>query len=127
MLITNDGKLTHRVLSQQVPKTYEVLVKGMVDMNDVERLRRGVVITIELGLRQTKYRTKPAEAKVLQRQDNATLLEITITEGKKRQIRKMCEAIGHKVISLTRTKIGKLTIRGLEPGEYRFVKKEEVM
>jgi len=124
LVITNDGKFAHALLN--VPKTYEVLVGGMVIPEAIKKLQQGVVIPLEIGGRSTKYRTRPAKVKVLQRTENSTLLEIIVTEGKKRQIRKMCEAIGHKVLSLTRTMIGTITLGGLEPGGYTFLKEKEV-
>lgn len=123
LIITNDGKFAHSLLT--VPKTYEVLVGGMVTPEETKRLQQGVVIMLELEKRHTKYRTRPAEVKIVQRTENSTLLEIIISEGKKRQIRKMCEAVGHKVFSLTRIKIGAISLGGLEPGEYRYMTKTE--
>jgi len=126
LLITNDGKLAHHMLTQKIQKTYEALVKGEVLPEEIEKLQRGVVIPVEIERRLSKYRTKPAKVKVLQKKAGTTLLEIIVTEGKKRQIRKMCDAVGHKVLALTRTMIGTIALGGLEQGEYRFLKKSEI-
>ncbi len=124
LIITNDGKFAHTLLT--VPKTYEVLVNGVVISEDMKKLQQGVVIPLEIERRLSKYRTQPAVVKVLQKAKDTTLLEITITEGKKRQIRKMCEAVGHHVIALKRTRIGHFEFGGLEQGEYRFLKKKDI-
>lgn len=128
LLITNDGKLAHKLLSpkSKVPKTYSVHVKGVVTPESVEKLRKGVVITLEVDHRLTKYRTKPTLVKVIERTDASTWLEITITEGKKRQVRRMCDAIGHAVIELIRTKIGKLDVSSMEPGGFQYLTKKEL-
>ncbi len=127
LIITNDGKLAHRILSPEknIPKTYEVLVEGIVTPDEARRLASGVIITLELDGRLTKYRTRPAKCIIL-RTDEKSLLEVTVTEGKKRQVRKMCEVLGHKVIRLTRTKIGNLSLESLTPGEFIYVTREEI-
>lgn len=127
LLITNDGKLAHKILSQKIPKTYNVLVDGAVTPEEINVLKSGVIITIELDGRLTKYRTKPAQCKIIKSTNNMTLLELTICEGKKRQVRKMCEAIHHKVLSLVRTKIGNLSLGSLKPGEFIYLTHDNIV
>ena len=74
------------------------------------------------------YKTKPAKVKILKtdQEKNISRVEITIHEGKNRQIRKMCEAVGYNVMALHRSKIGNLTVKDLKIGEWRYLKKEEI-
>ena len=74
------------------------------------------------------YKTKPAKVKILKtdKEKNISRVEITIHEGKNRQVRKMCEKIGYKVVALHRTKIGNLSVKDLKIGEWRYLKKEEI-
>ncbi len=98
LILTNDGALTQRLThpSHAFTKTYECLVKGHPDEAAIKALESGV--TIQNG--DENYLTRPAGVEVLKKKRGATLLEIVISEGKNRQIRKMCEAIGHPVIHL---------------------------
>jgi pseudouridine synthase len=122
LLLTNDGdlaaKLTHP--SHGVARVYEARVLGVPDERDIERLARGVVID--------GRRTQPAEIKVLPHKrdaDHATL-QVTIREGRNRQVRNMCDAIGHPVTHLTRVAIGPIRDRALKPGRWRELTGEEV-
>lgn len=120
IILTNDGALTYALThpKHQVDKTYHVKVKGRVDNVSIEKLQTGVVID--------GRKTAPALVKVLEKREVATKLSITIHEGRNRQIRKMCEAIGHNVIKLTRDSIGEITLEGLPLGKYRELTKKEV-
>jgi 23S rRNA pseudouridine2605 synthase len=120
IILTNDGALTYALThpKHQVDKTYHVKVKGRVDNVSIEKLQTGVVID--------GRKTAPALVKVLEKREAATKLSITIHEGRNRQIRKMCEAIGHNVIKLTRDSIGEITLEGLPLGKYRELTKKEV-
>ena len=116
LLLTNDGDLTHRLThpSYGVDKEYLVDVEGVPSRGALARLRDGV----ELDDGPT------APAKVAQLGEH--LLRITIHEGRNRQVRRMCEAIGHPVVRLVRTRIGPLTDRSLKPGEWRELSQDEV-
>ena len=120
LLLTNDGELTLRLTHPRygVPKTYEALVEGIPDAQDLSRLAKGV--KLEDGW------TSPAEVKLLWARRGKALLELTLREGRKREVRRMCKAVGHPVIRLRRTKMAFLTLKGLKPGEYRELTKEEV-
>jgi 23S rRNA pseudouridine2605 synthase len=116
LLLTNDGDLTHRLThpSFGVDKEYLVEVEGEPTRGALARLRDG--IDLDDG--------PTAPAKIAQL--DGRLLRITIHEGRNRQIRRMCEAIGHPVIRLVRTRIGPLTDRSLKSGEWRRLTQDEV-
>jgi len=116
LLLTNDGDLTHRLThpSFGVDKEYLVEVDGEPSRGALARLRDGV--DLEDG------RTAPAKVAQL----DGRLLRITIHEGRNRQVRRMCEAVGHPVVRLVRTRIGPITDRSLKPGEWRALTQDEV-
>ena len=116
LILTNDGQLTHRLThpSFGVEKEYLASVKGVPTRGDLRHLREG----IELVDGET------APARVTQVDDS--LLRITIHEGRNRQVRRMCEAIGHPVTRLVRTRIGPLVDHKLGPGEWRPLVRDEV-
>ncbi len=120
IILTNDGdfayKLTHPKYEKE--KTYEALVKGNIDSKGLERLKKGVVID--------GRKTSRAKVRLLKMVGNNSLLEITIIEGRKRQVKKMCERVGHKVLKLKRTMENGLSLGDLEIGEYRKLTKNEV-
>lgn len=122
LILTNDGdfifKVTHP--KHEIEKTYNVTLKGIVEEKDIEKLRNGVKIE--------DYITKPAKVKILKidKEKQISRLQITIHEGKNRQIRKMCEAVGKKVLSLHRAKIGNIDVKDLKIGEWRYLSLEEV-
>lgn len=121
LLLTNDGELTNKLThpKHDVSKTYLAKVKGVPTAEELQKFEKGIVI----DGKPTKAATI-AIAKIFQK--NA-LLEITITEGRNRQVRKMCEAIGHDVITLQRTKIGKIELDAeLALGKWRYLTKKEV-
>ena len=115
LLMTNDGELGNFVLHPRynVNKTYEALVTGSPAP---ERLR-----LLERGLEIDGVRTSPAAIRVLERRGGQTLVEVVIHEGKKRQVRKMFQAINHRVVHLRRTAYGSLRLGALPSGKYRFL------
>jgi 23S rRNA pseudouridine2605 synthase len=116
LLLTNDGDLAHRLThpSYGVEKEYLVEVDGEPHRGIVRRLREGV--DLDDG------RTAPAKVAML----GERLLRITIHEGRNRQVRRMCEAVGISVVRLVRTRIGPLSDRTLEPGAWRALTQDEV-
>ncbi|MGB9886332.1 MAG: pseudouridine synthase [Moorellales bacterium] len=120
LLLTNDGELAFLLTHprHEVDKTYRVLVRGRPRPQALEQLRQGV--RLEDG------RTAPARVRQLGQEKGNTWLEITVHEGRKRQIKRMCQAVGHPVMRLQRTRIGFLTLKGLAPGHYRLLTREEV-
>jgi 23S rRNA pseudouridine2605 synthase len=122
LIMTNDGDLTKRLThpSHQVDKIYVAVVQGRVNSVGLTRMERGV--KIEDGT------TSPARARLVgySASNDTSTVEIIIHEGRKRQVRRMFEAIGHQVIKLTRTGIGTIRITGLEEGHYRRLSPKEV-
>ena len=113
LIMTNDGDLAYKLTSphKNIFKTYVAEVTGLFLHRDAAKLRKGV----DIG----GYVTKPAEVEILRQGSDTTLVEIRIAEGKNRQVRKMFEASGHKVIHLRRTAIGDLKMAHLREGMYR--------
>lgn len=120
LLLTNDGDLSFKLQHPhfKVPKTYEVKVKGRPAKQAIDRLRDGIIIE--------GRKTQPALVKCLRKGEDSSLLEITIREGRKRQIKKMCAAIGHPVLDLRRTAFADLKLGHLAPGQYRLLRPEEI-
>ena len=108
-----------------VPKTYQVKVKGRPVEKAIERLCRGVRLMGKNG-RLGKRPTKPAEVRVTKRSPANTWLEMTLFEGRNRQIRRMCDAVGHMAIRIIRTDFGPITLEPLPAGAWRFLTKPEV-
>ena len=122
LLLTNDGEFVYQVThpKHEIEKTYTVTIKGDVILKEIEELRNGVMIDGKL--------TKKAKVKILKKEEEkkTTRLEITIHEGRNRQVRKMCEAIGKPVLALHRSKIGNIHVKDLKIGTWRYLTKEEV-
>lgn len=122
LILTNDGDFVYKVThpKHEITKTYTVTVNGIITNEAVEKLRQGVEIE--------DYVTRPAKVKILKTdaEKNISRLEITIHEGKNRQVRKMCEAVGSKVIALHRSKIGDIGVKDLKLGNWRYLKEYEV-
>lgn len=122
LILTNDGDFVYKVThpKHEIEKTYTVTIKGIVKNEEVEMLRKGIKIE--------DYTTKPAKVKILKTDEekNISRLEITIHEGKNRQVRKMCETIGHKVLALHRSKIAGIGVKDIPLGKWRFMKEKEI-
>ncbi len=120
LLLTDDGELTYRLTHPRfkVKKKYRACVKGIPSEEKLKPLREGV--TLEEGT------LAPAEVNMIEQHGRNSVLFITIHEGKKRQVKRMCSAIGHPVISLKRVEFAFLTLKGLKPGEWRALTAEEV-
>ncbi|HVT14443.1 MAG TPA: pseudouridine synthase [Fimbriimonadaceae bacterium] len=122
LVCTNDGELANRLAHPRygVEKEYQAIVQGIPTDKALEKLSKGV--WIEGG------KTSPAKIEVIHAEEKkqTTGLRITIHEGRKRQVRLMCEAVGHPVISLKRIRYGPLRIKGMRAGEARMLGKQEV-
>jgi len=120
LLLTNDGDFAQAILhpSKKIAKSYLVKVKGSPEEEDIKNLRVG--IKLEDGI------TAPAKLQKIRSTENNIWLEITIHEGRKRQIRRMLEQIGHPVLKLKRIRINGIELGNLKPGEYRYLKPEEI-
>lgn len=120
LLLTNDGELAYQLLHPKfgIPKVYLAGVRGRVEDDTVQHLRDGV--DLEDG------RTAPAEVAIEKYLETETLLRITIHEGKKREVRRMCKAVGHPVRSLQRLAFANLRTEGLAPGGWRHLDESEL-
>jgi len=120
LLLTNDGNFTHAVLhpSKKIPKTYLVKVREVLEDDEIEKLRKG--IRLKDGV------TAPAKVKRIRKTEHNSWLEITLHEGKKRQIRRMLEKVGHPVLKLKRIRINGIELGKLESGKYRYLMSDEV-
>lgn len=121
MLLTNDGDLAYKIThpKYEINKTYHVLVKGVMNEKSIGYLEQGVTIEGQ--------KTAPAEVSIAEAQANNTWLDITIHEGRNRQIRKMCEAVGYPVMRLIRTKLGPWELGDLASGKFQALTPAEVM
>ncbi|MBA3532038.1 MAG: pseudouridine synthase [Ardenticatenales bacterium] len=136
LFLTDDGDLAHRITHPHFhhPKTYLVQVEGIPEESALEKLRRG-------GLAIKEYRTAPAQARLLREEPAlwprvppirerpsipTAWLELTLTEGKKRQVRRMTAAVGYPTLRLVRASIGPLRLGALPPGQWRDATSEEM-
>ncbi len=122
LLLTNDGTLSYRLTrsAKEIEKVYQVRIDGLIDQKAVNQLMKGILLDGVL--------TKRAKVEVLSldKKNNSSLLLLTITEGRNRQVRRMCEAIGYPVKKLKRVSFGGVTLDGLSVGAYRMLKPHEV-
>lgn len=120
ILLTNDGEAAQRISHPKygLPKTYLVKISGILDEKAMNRLRRGVNLDGQ--------KTLPIKIRKIKTLKNSCWVELTLKEGKRRQIRRMFEVIGHPVRKLRRTRIGPLTLKGLLPGEHRHLFSSEI-
>lgn len=126
LILSNDGDFVNKIThpKHEIEKTYNVTVAGIVNKEDVEKLTKGV----EIVDNDESYTTKPAKVKILKTDDekNLSRLQITIHEGKNREVRKMCVAIGKKVLALHRSRIENIEVKDVPLGSFRYLKDWEV-
>ena len=120
LLLTNDGNLSNKLMQpiSEIPKTYIAKIEGEILESDLAKLRKGVIID---GIKLNRCKIK-----VLETENNVTRLEITIFEGKNREIHKMFETVGKEIIFLKRIKIGDIKLGGLSRGAYRYLSDKEM-
>ncbi|HET6936360.1 MAG TPA: pseudouridine synthase [Candidatus Angelobacter sp.] len=135
LLLTDDGALQHRLTDPKFahPRTYLVQVEGVPDQSKLRQLEKGLLIR--------DYRTRPAQVRLLEAEPQlpprnppvrfrksvpTAWLEITLTEGRNRQVRRMTAAVGHPTLRLVRSAIGMLQLGTLKPGEWRELTKQEL-
>lgn len=120
LLLTNDGDLTYWLThpKHEIDKVYEALIKGVPSMDELTRFEKGLEIE--------DYVTSPARIEMMGTEKGNALVHITIHEGKNRQVRKMCNAIGHSVLTLRRVSLGPITLNALPEGKWRKLTAEEV-
>ncbi len=121
LLMTNDSKFGDYISSpaSHVPKTYLVKASVLLSEGELDQLRKGIMLS--------DGPTRPAEVARVRESARFTFFQITITEGRNRQVRRMVEALGAKVLKLVRTRIGGIEIGGLEIGKHRHLSREEVI
>ena len=126
LLLSNDGEFVNKVThpKHEIEKTYNATVVGKITKEDVEKLTNGVEIEDNGEI----YITKNAKVKILKIDEikNISRVQITIHEGKNREVRKMCEAVGKKVLALHRCKIGNIDVKDLALGKWRYLNKKEI-
>jgi len=120
LILSNDGEFTNLMIHPRykIKKKYEAWVRGRVSQPELSSMSRGLML--EDGM------TAPAQVRLIAQDEKNSLLEITIHEGRKRQIKRMCASIGHPVLNLKRTGLAFLSLQGLEEGGYRLLKEQEV-
>jgi len=120
LLLTNDGELAYRLTHPRykIERIYRVEVKGVPGPEKLEKLERGIPLY--------GRRTAPSKVKLIAKKGKRALLEIKLYEGRKRQVKLMFLAIGHPVLKLKRISYGGITIKGLKPGEWRYLTENEI-
>ena len=120
LLLTNDGELALKLIHPRygIPKTYEVRVEGEPRSADLDKVRHGIFLE--------GRKTAPAKIEILRRSHRHATLRVEIHEGRKREIRKMFEAVGYPVDKLLRVEFAGLTLEGLKPGAWRYLHAAEV-
>lgn len=133
MLLTNDGTLNHRITSPRyhLPKVYLVQIEGIPDSDSMDKLRKGPII-------KGDYKTKHCLADIIESPNiderikpvtikkETSWLKITLREGKKRQVRHMTAAVGYPTLRLIRVSIGRIELSNMTPGEWRYLKNEDI-
>lgn len=122
LLLTNDGDLTYKLThpKHEVDKTYVATVKGIPNESEINNFEKGLYIE--------DYKTAPAKIQIVKKniEKNYAVCEIKIHEGRNRQVRKMCRAINHPVMNLRRKAMGKIVLKDVEIGQYRYLTNDEV-
>ncbi|MFH1727997.1 MAG: pseudouridine synthase [Pseudomonadota bacterium] len=130
MLITNDGTLANKILKPEnkINKTYEVKIKGLLAQSHIAKLENGIEIILEKNGIKSSYQTQACTVRNVTKNEinKTTSCEIIISEGKKRQIRRMFKALGYEVFLLKRIKIGGVELGKLAFGEYRIMTCEAI-
>jgi 23S rRNA pseudouridine2605 synthase len=120
ILLTNDGELANKLTHPRyhVPKTYTLLAAGRVSENQLTQLKEGVALRDGM--------TAPAQVKITKQLPDKTVLEMVLFEGRKRQIRRMCEALHINLLELKRISIGTIQLGGLKEGSFRYLTDSEI-
>lgn len=120
LILSNDGLLANDLMHprNQVERSYEVQVEGVVSPRNLVRLRQGIELS--------EGKTLPARVRMVKRVKAGCLLSLTLKEGRNRQIKRMMAAIGHRVVKLTRVRFGPLQVADLAPGQFRHLTSMEI-
>lgn len=121
IIVTNDGELCNLLTHPryEVPKTYRVVVRGFLGPEKIEKAQRGVWLS--------EGKTSPSRIRVIHRNHRSTTLDITLAEGRNREVRRIFARLGHPVSRLVRTSIGRLVLGNLKPGQARRMKRETIL
>lgn len=123
LILTNDGEFANEIIHPRyhLPKTYNLTVNNILSPSDMMKLKKGIVL-------DDGYKTMPAKVKIKEKDEmkKQTTLDLTICEGKNRQVKRMIEALGYKVTRLHRTQLGCIRVDGMSQGDYRRLKPHEV-
>lgn len=121
LLLTNDGELAYRLTHPkfQIEKTYLVTVKGEMDQKILEKFKQGVKIEEDV--------VASGEGKIIQAEKDSSVLELTLKEGRKREIKRICEMVGFPVSNLIRSRFAHLSARGLQTGQWRYLTDREIL
>ena len=126
LLLSNDGEFINKVThpKNEIKKTYNVTLNGIITKEEVRKLEEGV----EIVDKEKIYKTQKAKVKILKTDEEKkqSRIQITIHEGKNREVRKMCEAIGKKVIALNRSRIGNLDVKDIKLGTWKYLNKKDI-
>lgn len=119
LLLTDDGDLAYKLMhpKYRIYKTYEALVKGRIRQDSINNLKNGLLIE--------DYKTAPAMVKLLEQKDHSTV-QISIHEGRNRQVRKMFDSLGHPVVKLKRISFGNINLDGLNLGQWKYLTDDEI-
>lgn len=120
LLLTDDGDLANKLMhpKYRIFKTYEAEIEGGISEDSINKLRNGVLID--------GYKTAPAKVKLLKKTQKNSFVQISIHEGKNRQVRKMFEKVGHRVIKLKRLSFGNINLDGLREGQWKYLTDDEI-
>ncbi len=126
LLLTNDGELTNQLTHPRygVAKTYRAVVDGLVTAEELEKLQKGIWLADPV--KNVGFKTGRSFIRVIKRTRQKTILEITIREGRNRQVRRMLAKVGHKVRDLMRIRMGPLSLDNLRPGQFRPLTSKEI-
>lgn len=120
LLLTDDGELANKLMHPKylIYKTYEAVVKGIISDDSINKLKTGVFIE--------GYKTAPAKVKLLNIKEKQSIVQISIHEGKNRQVRKMFDSVGHPVIKLKRISFGDINLKDLTTGQWKYLSNDEI-
>ena len=120
LLLTDDGEIANKLLHPKylIYKTYEAVVKGIISDDSINKLKTGVFIE--------DYKTAPAKVKLLDLKAKQSTVQISIHEGKNRQVRKMFDSVGHDVIKLKRISFGDINLKDLTIGQWKYLSNDEI-
>ena len=133
LLLTNDGELANKITApdSKVKKTYTARITGKLSLDALLSLRNGITVDLPVNTKDgkrymRKYKTRPADVKIISEKGDTSIVEISISEGKNRQVRRMFEAAGHRVLALERVSIGEIKLGRTKPGTYRKLTEAEL-